>query len=89
MIAVDVDPPSRVYLTIPGCASGPEGSCPLATFKQLMYNAVDTDCSTVVDAAVLQSKEGLVESTEDFLAKPGGVVLTVAVFTVAALTVTA
>ena len=38
---------------IPGCSSGPDGSCPLNRFKQLIYDAISPECSVTVNAAVL------------------------------------
>lgn len=79
--AGDIDPPSRVYLSIPGCSSGPEGSCPLETFKTLMYNAVNRECATLIDPSVLDpnSDPSIVKSTEQFLKQPGGIVVSLVV----------
>ena len=45
--------PDRVFVTIPQCASGPEASCPLEGFRQLVLNAIRAECVTTVPVGSL------------------------------------
>merc|ERR1740117_2619163 len=36
--------PDRVFVSIPRCAMGPEGSCPFDVFKEIAGLALDTRC---------------------------------------------
>merc|ERR1712194_517364 len=40
----DSNPASRVFAVIPGCAHGPELSCPFEDFKRLVLREVKRDC---------------------------------------------
>jgi len=44
-----VDPPSRVFVVIPGCSDGPEDSCPLTRFSEIVLAGINEKCSAVVD----------------------------------------
>merc|ERR1712217_325955 len=47
------DPASRVFAVIPGCADGPELSCPFVDFKRLVLNEIKAECVQLVDPHVL------------------------------------
>lgn len=47
------DPASRVFAIIPGCAGGPELSCPFEEFKRLVLKEVKQECVQLVDPRVL------------------------------------
>jgi len=40
--------PDRVFVTIPQCASGPEASCPLEGFRQLVLSSIRAECVSTV-----------------------------------------
>ena len=44
------DGPSRVFVTIPECAFGPEESCPVADFRALVLRVVRAECVSTVRA---------------------------------------
>ena len=46
-------PPSRVYVTIPECSDGPEGSCPLEGFRALVLRSIRKECVSTVDVTAL------------------------------------
>ena len=45
--------PSRVFVTIPECASGPEESCPLEQFRALVLRVIRKECVGTVAVADL------------------------------------
>merc|ERR1719272_2352176 len=45
--------PDRVFVTIPQCASGPEASCPLEGFRQLVLSSIKAECVTTVPVDAL------------------------------------
>lgn len=47
------DPASRVFAVIPGCADGPELSCPFEDFKKLVLAQIKRECVSLVDPSVL------------------------------------
>merc|ERR1712187_611028 len=47
------DPASRVFAIIPGCADGPELSCPFDDFKRLVLSEIKAECVQLVDPQVL------------------------------------
>ena len=46
-------PPERVFVTIPQCASGPEASCTLEGFRQLVLGSIKAECVTTVPVDAL------------------------------------
>ena len=38
------DAPDRVFVIIPGCSNGPQGSCPWVDFRQMVLWSIDKDC---------------------------------------------
>ena len=48
------NPPDRSFVAIPGCAGGPENSCPFGEFKALALRAVDQECVVSVPAGALR-----------------------------------
>jgi len=55
------NPASRVFAIIPGCADGPELSCPFEDFKKLVLKEIKRQCVRLVDPDVLAvtSKDSL------------------------------
>lgn len=49
------DPASRVFAVIPGCADGPELSCPFEDFKGLVLREIKRECVQLVDPSVLEA----------------------------------
>ena len=47
------DGPDRAFVTIPQCASGPEASCPLERFRQLVLSAIKAECVSTVPVDAL------------------------------------
>lgn len=47
------NPASRVFAVIPGCAHGPELSCPFEDFKTLVLKEIKRECVQLVDPDVL------------------------------------
>lgn len=47
------DPASHVFVIMPGCAHGPELSCPFEDFKHLVLKEIKRDCVQLVDPDVL------------------------------------
>merc|ERR1712217_741949 len=52
----EADPASRVFAIIPGCADGPELSCPFDDFKRLVLTQIKPECVQLVDPQVLAAK---------------------------------
>ena len=40
--------PDSVFVTIPECATGPQGTCPLADFRNLVLRAIRDECVATV-----------------------------------------
>lgn len=49
----EADPASRVFAIMPGCADGPELSCPFDDFKRLVLSQIKPECVQLVDPRVL------------------------------------
>jgi len=47
------DGPDRAFVTIPQCASGPEASCPLERFRQLVLSSIKAECVSTVPVDAL------------------------------------
>ena len=45
--------PDRVFVTIPQCATGPEASCPLEGFRQLVLSSIRAECVSTVPVDAL------------------------------------
>ena len=45
--------PSKVFVTIPECATGPEASCPLPVFRAIVLRALRPECVHTVSVASL------------------------------------
>jgi len=52
------DPASRVFAIMPGCADGPELSCPFDDFKRLVLSQIKAECVQLVDPQVLVDDSG-------------------------------
>jgi len=50
------DPASRVFAVIPGCAGGPELSCPFEEFKALVLREIKAECVQLTDLSVLKPR---------------------------------
>jgi len=63
------EPASRVFAVIPGCADGPELSCPFEDFKRLVLQEIKRECVQLVDPDVLSvaGKDSTTESWWMFL----------------------
>lgn len=56
----EADPASRVFAIMPGCADGPELSCPFDDFKRLVLSQIKPECVQLVDPSVLAVKSDAV-----------------------------
>ena len=45
--------PDSVFVTIPECATGPQGTCPLEDFRALVLNAIRSECVSTVPVGSL------------------------------------
>jgi len=54
----EADPASRVFAIMPGCADGPELSCPFHDFKRLVLSQIKAECVQLVDPQVLADGSG-------------------------------
>lgn len=64
------DPASRVFAVIPGCADGPELSCPFEDFKRLVLSEIKPECVRLVDPNVLAATTATTTTTAAASADP-------------------